>query len=908
MRPLEDVPNNLPLPLTSFVGRRAEAAEVAELVAAYRLVTLTGAGGAGKTRLSLEVAARVGAAFADGVWWVDLARLSNDALLANAVAAPLAIKEVPGQPLLETVAYGLRNKHALLVLDNCEHVVDACAAIVHHLLQACRSLSILTTSREPLGVEGEASWRVPSLRLQDEAVELFVDRATSVKPAFRLTEENAATVAEIVRRLDGIPLAIELGAARVRMMTPEQILAGLEDRFRLLVGSSRTSVPRHRTLRASVDWSYDLLTDEERVALRRLAVFAGGFSLDAAENVCSGEGIVRDDVLDIVAGLIDRSLLQVGEEAPVARYRLLETIRQYASERLAESGEDDAVRARHLGYFVSLAERADAEISGDGLLKWLPILDVEHDNLRAAFDWSVRSRASEECLRLSSALWQFWMARGHLTEGRSRLAAALGATEAAPRMRAKALVGTAQLMLFYGDFAEAGEVAEEALKIARGIADGGLQGRALDTFAWSVTFLDPPSAPKLFDEAATLLQEADDGLFLADTFNGLGIARYFAGDYVRAREALQEGVAHSRRIGNPQMLTIGLGVLGYTLGLQGRLARARTCLRESLAVSRRLRDRVFTAQSLYSLGFIDAHGGDHAKAQAALDESVEIVREVSPGILAFALLTDGFARYIRADLDGAVDRLNETLEISRDIPVPWLRAWALALLGNIARLRGDLGGARARVDEARAAARAGGMRVAVPIDADARLARAAGEPDTAESLHHEALAASVDAESVLLVPAQLEALAGLAATFESFPEAARLFGAAEAARDAHGLVRYEIDRDEYESDVEHVRDALSDAEFGAAWEQGREMSLDDAIAYASRGRGERKRPSSGWASLTPTEVAVVRHVAEGLKNAQIAERLFVSPSTIKVHLSHIFAKLGLTTRAELAAQATRRTL
>ena len=908
MRSLEKVPNNLPIPLTSFIGRRTEAAAVAALAATNKLVTLTGAGGCGKTRLSLEVVADVGDTFADGVWWVDLARLSDEALLANAVAAALAIKEVPGQPLLDTLKGRLLDKRLLLALDNCEHLVEACAHLVHELLRTCPSLSILTTSREPLGVEGEVSWRVPSLQLPNEAVPLFLDRAMSVNPAFRLTNENAASVAEIVRRLDGIPLAIELAAARVRMMTPEQIVAALEDRFRLLHGSTRTAVPRHQTLRASVDWSYNLLGEEERVVLRRLAVFAGGFTLDAAEEVCSEGGIARVNVLDIVTRLVDRSLVQVGEEASAARYRLLETIRQYAWERLAESGERDLVRARHLRYFVELAERAESEMGSDGLLRWLQALDAENDNIRAAFDSSVQSNAGEACLRLCSALWHFWMVRGHLTEGRRRFEIALGATVTDRRLRANALVGVGQLMLYQGDYAATGVFAEEALGIARRIRDGGLQGRALDTLAWSVTFLDPPSAPKLYEEAAALLQQEGDGLFLADSFNGLGIAYYFAGDYVRAREALEKGVSRSREIGSPQMLTIGLGVLGYTLALQGGLARARTCLRESLATSRRLQDRVFTAQSLYSLGFIDAHRGEHEKAQAALDESVEITREVSPGILAFALLTEGFTRYIRADLEGAVSSLEETLELSRDMPVPWLRAWALALLGNIARIRGDLGGARAHVAESLAIARSGGMRVDVPIDADARLARATGEPERAESLHHEALAAAVKAESVLLVPAQLEALGGLAALAESFSEATRLFGAAEAARDAHGLVRYEVDREEYQTDVERVRNVLPEEEFRAVWEQGRAMSLDEAITYASRGRGERRRPATGWASLTPTEIEVVRHVAEGLKNAQIAERLFVSPSTVKVHLSHIFAKLGVTTRAELAAQATRRTL
>ena len=921
MVPLDVVPNNLPVQLTSFIGRETECATVAGLVAANRLVTLTGAGGCGKTRLSLQVAADVGEKYADGVWWVDLARLSDDALLANAVAAVLSIKEVPGQPLMDTLKNRLRDQRVLLVLDNCEHVVDACAHLVRELLQACPSLSIVTTSREPLGVEGEASWRVPSLQLPEttrtqalesflgsEAVRLFLDRAMRVRTTFRLTDENAGALAEICRRLDGIPLAIELAAARMRMMTPHQIVDGLEDRFRLLIGSTRTGVPRHQTLRASADWSYELLSEEERVVLRRLAVFAGGFTLDASEEVCSGEEIARGAVLGIVSRLVDCSLVQVGEEAPAARYRLLETIRQYAAERLVESGEEHGVRARHLRFFVGLAERAQPDMEGAGLLEWLPLLDVELDNVRAAFEWGIETGANGECVRLMSALWQFWFVRGHLTEGRWRFEVALNAGDTEPRLRAMALIDVGQLMGYHGDFVATRDFATEALTIARTVADNRLEGRALDTLGYSTAFLDPPAAPEQFLAAASLLRDAGDRLYLADALNGLGIARLFEGHYAGARAALEEGVAASRQIGNLSLLTIGLSVLGYTLELQGHLARARTCLRESLSIARRLGDRVSAADALHCLGFIDAHRGEHDKAEALIEESVTIAREASPMILAFALLTEGLARYMRADLEAAESALEETLLLSAEMPAPWWRAWSLALLGNAARMRGDLDGARARVEEALAAAKAGGMRVDVPIDADARLARAAGDLERAESLHHEALTAALAAQSILLVPMQLEALAGLATLAESFAEAARLFGAAEAARDAHGLVRYAVDRHEYEADVERARTALSDEEFRAAWDQGRAMSLDEAVAYVSRGRGERKRPSSGWASLTPTEIEVVRHVAEGLTNPQIAERLFVSRSTVKMHLAHIFAKLAVSTRAELAASATRRAL
>jgi DNA-binding CsgD family transcriptional regulator len=661
-------------------------------------------------------------------------------------------------------------------------------------------------------------------------------------------------------------------------------------------------------LRASVDWSHGHLAEEERIVFRRLAVFAGGFTLDSAEAVCSGNGVASEAVLDVVGQLLDRSLLQIRDEQPAARYRMLETIRQYAAERLTESGEGDVVRGRHLGYFVALAERAGPELEGAGLLDRLPELDAEHDNVRAAFDWSMQTGASVDGLRIAAALWIFWQVRGHLTEGRRRLEVALDAADADPALRVDALVGVGQLMAFYGDFAATKRSATFALEIARSLGDERLEGRALDTLAYALAFLDPAAAPAIFRDAAALSSKVGDGLYLADALNGLGIARYFAGDYSGARTALEEGVERAREVGQANILTIGLGVLGYTLGLQGHLARAQTCLRESLPLARRLQDRVWTAQALYGLGFIEAHRGEYNRAEALLDESVEVGRGVSPMILSFALLTRGLARHMRADLEGSAIALEEALSLSLEMGPHWLRAWSLALLGDVARVRGDLETARSRIDEALAAARSGVARIDMAIDAAARLARDSGELERAESLHHEALAATRDAESVLRVPAQLEALAGLAALAESPAEAARLFGAAEAARDAYGLARYAVEGETYAADVKRARLALPGPDFDEAWEQGRSMSLEEAVAYASRGRGERKRPSTGWASLTPTELEVVGHVAAGLTNPQIAERLFVSRSTVKQHLAHIFTKLGVSTRTELASMATRRGL
>lgn len=920
LRSVDAVSNNLPIQRTTFVGRETELASIARLFCSgHRLVTLTGAGGCGKTRLGLHVAAALAPHYAGGVWWIDLAKLGGASLLPSAVATALAIKEVQGERLLDTIARRLRHGPTLLLLDNCEHMIADSAGLVHDLLDACPSLSCLTTSREPLGVDGEITWRVPALRLPaegastaaaacSEAVQLFADRASQVQHDFRIADENAGAVAAICTRLDGIPLAIELAAARIRMLTTEQILAGLKDRFRLLTGGMRTTLPRHRTLRASVDWSYGMLSEEERVVLRQLAVFAGGFRLDAVEGVCPDGSITQERVLDILTALVDRSLVHVQEGTRAARYHLLDTIRQYASDRLVESGEAEATRTRHLRFFLALAEGVQPELEGPGLFESLSLLDAEHDNIRAALDWSLEAQADAEGLRLASALWLFWLLRGHLTEGKRRFELALRAVDAPPTLRPSALIGLGQLLVLRGDLVEAASVAREALEIARAQQDRRLEGRALDTLAYSTAFLDPAATPRLFEQSVSVSREAGDGPFVADALNGLGISHYLAGDYHTATTSLLEAVTCSRESGNAATLTIGLAVLGYCLALQGRLARAQTCLRESLVTARRLGDRAFCAQSLFSLGFIEAQRGEHARAEALLEESVDVAREASPLIVAFALLTHGWARYVAGDADGSRVRLEEALALGRTMALPWVTSWSLAFLGGAARMSGCLERAHVYIQEALAVAKSSGLHTDVPIDAAARLARDMGDLDLAESLQHDALNAAHAIDSVLLVPGHLEALAGLAGLDGRCREAVRLFGAAEAAREAHSLARHAAERDGYEADVDRIRRALPGGEFRAAWDEGRAMSLKQASSYCARGRGERRRPSFGWGSLTPTELEVVRHVTQGCTNPEVARRLFVAPSTVKAHLAHIFAKVGVSTRAELAAQATRRGL
>src|SRR5882757_5470665 len=470
----------LPPQLTSFVGRTTQISELKRILSENRFVTLTGSGGAGKTRLAVEVAGRIGAEFPDGTKYVDLAPITEPELVSVTTARLLGLPDQPGRSATEAVLRFIADRQLLLVLDNCEHLLDATAALVVEVLRACPAVTVLTTSREPIGMTGEAIWRVSSLSIADEAVELFTDRARLVSPDFVVTDDNAATVAEICQRLDGLPLAIELAAARVRALSLTDILAGLQDRFRILTGGVRTAVRRQQTLRASVDWSHALLTDPERILFRRLAVFLGGFDLDAAQAVAGDTDVERYQVLDQLALLVDKSLVAAENTSGATRYRLLETVRQYALEKLGESGEADDIRNRHRNRYTSLAALLD-EPARTEYEQRIEQAEIEIDNLRAAFAWSRENGDTERSLQLVSSLQPLWLARGRIQEGLSWFNAVQphetpdqGVT--AP-VRVRAIADKAVLDGWVGIYNMAD--AEEALAIARELDDPALLARAL---------------------------------------------------------------------------------------------------------------------------------------------------------------------------------------------------------------------------------------------------------------------------------------------------------------------------------------------------------------------------------------------------------------------------------------------
>jgi non-specific serine/threonine protein kinase len=697
--------HNLPSQLTSFVGRQNELNELRRLLGVTRLLTLTGAGGIGKTRLALRLGTDAAANFPDGVCWLDLAALTDPALVTSAAAAALGLVERSTRSADDMLVDYLRPRTLLLLMDNCEHMVEACVALAQRLLGAAPNLSILATSRESLQVAGEIAWAVPPLSApgqrrqshseaatlsQFEAVRLFVERAQFAQPTFALTDTNAPAVALVCQQLDGIPLALELAAARVKLMSAEELADRLADRLGLLAGGNRTAPARHRTFRAVIDWSYEQLSDRERLLLERLSVFAGGWSLEAAEAICHGAGLERDEVLDLLAQLVERSLVLV--EPAVggqSRCRLLTTIRQYAFERLEQSGDVARLRDRHRDWFLSLAQLGDTQLRGPDPSLWLARLELEHDNLRAALEWSLANREGGAALRLAGALSLFWGQRGYLREGLRWLDAALAAGgDADAKTRALALHGAGSLAWRLGDNTRSCELLHLSLNLRR--------------------------------EAAVPLD-------LARTLAMLGVvysAQRGPGDLDRARACFAESLPLARAIGDLEMITHNLNALGEIARQRGNLAEARDCYMQAREASARLGETV-AAVILLNLGLVTFAQGDVHAAREYFEQSIAHYRTFDePGGLAACL--DGLAgvRAVCGDpvcavqLLGAADalrkRIDEPIQPTDSADHERFMAAARSGLDEATFLAAWAVGARLTPEQATALALAPGPSHAVP--------------------------------------------------------------------------------------------------------------------------------------------------------------------------------------------------
>jgi predicted ATPase/DNA-binding winged helix-turn-helix (wHTH) protein len=650
--------HNLPYQLTSFVGREQEIAQLVELVTANRLVTLTGAGGAGKTRLALEVAAQVVESYPDGVWLVELASLPDASLVLQTLARALGLTEQPGKRLIDTITDHLASKSLLVVLDNAEHLLDACVQLIDRILRCSSSVVMLVTSRQRLGLTGERTYRVPSLTvpgtnetltretvLPYEAVRLFIDRAKLVRPNFDVTTENASAIASICARLDGMPLAIELAAPRLRSMSVDELSGRVDQRFALLTNGSRTALPRHRTLRSMLDWSYDLLTEREQAMLRRVAVFAGGWTLASAEQVSTGDGIDASDVIEQLTSLVDKSLVVTDEQAGATRYRMLETVRQYALDRLRDSGEEAQWRGSHLACFVALGEEFFAGVEGPKQQSWFSRIASEHDNLRAALAWSAAS-SPVEGLRLANALSAFWIIRGHLAEGQEWLARLLDAfpIDGPTRERARGLRAAARLVIAQGDYAAGKRLLEESLALFREIDDPDGVARAVDGLAYlSINQGHYPEAEALARESVDCARATGHRRLLYSSLGNLANALHARGQWAAAHELFELALEVAREIGTPFEIGRALSEIGRAECDEGRRDLALKHFAEGMTIVHGLGNRPGAIESLEGLASVAAAPRRAARlwgAADALRQEIGYARTVHDSI--------GYERQVKA--------------------------------------------------------------------------------------------------------------------------------------------------------------------------------------------------------------------------------------------------------------------
>jgi len=683
--------DNLPANLTPLIGREDERTEVMGLLDSTSLLTILGAGGMGKTRLSLEIARKVQERFPHGVWFVELAPRTDPALVAFAVAEALSVREEPGRPLLATLLKFLGTRRLLIVLDNCEHLAEACARFAESVLRGCPDVRILATSREPLAIAGELEWRLPPLGTPDPtrrestdqlnsypAVQLFLARASAVAPGFRLTDVNAAAIASICRRLDGIPLAIELAASRVKALGAEQIAERLDNRFQLLTGGNRTALPRHQTLRSLIDWSYNLLSEPERAMYRRLSLFAGGWTLEAAEAVCVGDGVGISDALELLTHLVEKSLVVADAQATRPRYRMLETIRQYAREKLVDAEEAEAVCDRHLAYFLAFAEASEPHFFHPDQLRWYATTDAELDNVRAALEWSLAPERAEQGMRLANGLHRYWVARLYWREATGWLERllALPTPNLQSTLRAKTLFVSGHVANYY-DSTAAQRLAEESLRMSRALDYKQGIVNALWVMGWVHNPRLDGSATPFYEESIELANAIDYAFGAGHAYAWYGMYKVAMGEHQAAKPLLLTGIEWANRLGGDVSL-IGRckGNLGQADMLQGNFAEARTHLDESLALVIRAGNRNGIAESLWLQGRLDLREGNHAGAVRCFKESLELYRQYATSLW----VTRGLAYLMIAY--AASDQLVVAAQL----------AGALAVRdGGSGRLRSDLG-------------------------------------------------------------------------------------------------------------------------------------------------------------------------------------------------------------------------
>ena len=902
-----------PIWLTAFIGRQRELDELRSLFAnGKRLVSLVGIGGIGKTRLAFEFGFGSADLGWSNVYSAEFAALADPGLVEGAVLEALGCGS-SAAPLQAMVDH-LREARALLILDCCEHVIDAARHVADVLCRRCPELALLATSRSPLGIDGELVWPVPPLSLHkptttgesvpSEAAQLFTDRASNAQSRFELNDEVADVVERIVDGVEGIPLAIELAAARIRVLAPGEIAEGLDDHLRLLRGG-RTSDRRHHTIRASLDWSHDLLTDHERLLFARLSVFSGGFDREAATTVCAGASILPDHIIDEIEGLVDKSLLAVDRTTNTTRFWMLDFVRQYASERLIAAGEQRLVTDRHRVYFRTLAERADRELWAlDPLGR--SRLDAESPNLRAAID-DACVKAPDDALAIVGALGFYWRMRGRKAEGVAATEQSLRASSPEPSSgQARALATLSMQSFWLGDFARTMSAATAALEVGALVGDVRSQALALSQLGSLVILDDPGLGDPMLKRAAELARTAGDDVALSDALASLVISYFFQDDREAMRSPAEEALRVAEEIGYEDGVRWCLWCLAHSDLSAGELASARAHGERALVMLPS--DEALSQYcAVEVVSILDANTGapDAARrrAEADLGPSRQERVRLGTGVLMHAL---GVAALAQGDLDDA-HRWATSL-YDQESEVCYLAWHAQEILMTVALAREDSARAKVHVDLLLAAAEPLNNRRARAL-AQLGLARAVlldGGDDQAESATHEALRVLMDNGWLPAAVEALDVLAEIALFQAQYERAVRLTAAAQSKRGVLGLVAFPTTQERIRRNLELACRAVGDENFARARDEGARLPLEEAVSYAQRGRGAHASARHGWASLSRVEQQVVKLACKGLSNPDIARELFISRNTVKVHLSHIYAKLAVANRTELARLAASR--
>jgi predicted ATPase/class 3 adenylate cyclase/DNA-binding CsgD family transcriptional regulator len=916
LRSLDAVPNNLPIRLSTFVGRSRELSELRSILTDQRLVTVTGSGGAGKTRLALQAAADSVDSFPDGVWWIELAPLTDPSAVVLAVAQ---VVDARLRQLTEdsvAIATRLGTAQALLIVDNCEHVIGASAELVEVLLQRCPNLTVLATSRTPLEIAGEATWRVPSLALPEpgarvsltqlsqlDSVRLFADRAREVRPTFTLTDANAPTVAEICHRLDGIPLAIELAAARTKSLPPDQILQGLGDALRLLTGGPRQVLPRQQTLNASIEWSAELLDPTARTLLSRLAVFTGSFDLSSAEAVCAGDGVDEMAVLDALERLLVGSLIARSDSDSAGRFTMLETLRQYGLRQLQIDGDANRRRARHAEHFERVAHKVAPACETDDQDGSIAAIADDYANLRASLHWLLELHEGERLAAVVVALGSYWDVSGERTDAAYWCRTTLGTIDAHPSaLRCRLLALSAESRIQIGEFSGGFEDATAAMDMAAEVADSWGAGRASATLTTIFGSLDLNEWRKRSAATEQLLHKSGDSFSLSRLLTWRGVMPVRRGMFSEGKiafDAARPQVLASRQ---PMLIASQRMWEGHLELHTGNLERAEEISREVLR-GRALRGAARVAIAESTISWSRAYRFvERDPASVHLDRAAQYREDTDP-VRADVLLYLGALELLQedpAECRKVIDSCHATHE--RRLPLALaaeggLAAYAAYALGELddatERAEAVLGWAAACdsvIDRARATVILG----AVALDH--------GDLPTAERHARDAIADYWAHQNLMGLSDAIELLASIALECGDYSEAAALLGAATAQRAVMGSPRgYLVDLG---TDASlRTRQAVGAVAFDAACDAGAELGLAETIAYIDRSRGQRGRPTIGWHSLTPTELRVADLVRTGLTNREIADSLLMGSETVKTHVSHIFGKLGISKRAQLAVLA-----